>query len=160
EEQSSYILEEIIALIILVMMKRGYDSFADMPKTELMSLLSELNKKLTVKFGRFEHLTMAQMRSFFNATYSMDGALFKVLGGKAVKIAKANKLWTGMLNAPAPGLGEEPRAVWRSFTKSMGNSIVKLVKQSYADKLSISATIKLITGTRAADFKDGLINKF
>lgn len=159
EEQSSYILEEIIALIILLMMKKGYDNLGDMPKAELLSMLSELNKRLTIKFGKFEKVTINQLKSFFNASHSLTGDLFKVLSGKHIKVSGANKLWAKMMASPMPGVGDEPSAVFRSFTKSIYTNVVKVIKQGYADKLSVVDTLKLITGTRKNNFKDGLINK-
>jgi hypothetical protein len=80
----------------------------------------------------------------------------KLYSGSAVS---NNKLWVKYAKAVMPGTGQEPLTLIKDFGRSILSQTTKLVKQAYAEKMSLADITKRIKGDPKVNYKDGMINK-
>lgn len=154
----SYI-NEIAVLVLLELTRRGYTSFGDMPKRELNAALSAINNKLTDKASKLVTSLMEALRQFATVDFGISNAIFKAIGSDTYKGIRGNKLWNEIKNQIVPGAGLTTQQILTTLLGSFKNEVNKVIKMAFVDNVPLSELAAKLTGTRANNFKDGIINK-
>ena len=152
--------EQIVAALILLLLKMDYPTLSDMPKREFALFIRQASKKVNdlnkAGMNAFDKL----LRQFTSAEERMQRLIFKKLSGVTITGLDVPTVWDRIRNDPVPGIGTEPKQVVKAFANSVLIDTSKALKRAYAEKLTLQQTIALFNGTKANSYKDGLSNKF
>lgn len=159
-QQSLRVINEVKSRFAAQLVRTGKDKLSDLTKREFNQFLREFNKNYTEIMGKYEKAQLAEFKKFFKADFGEIKNLFTKLGGSTYRGLSADKLWAKMLNAPASGIGIEPKNLFSVFSTSAQNKMVAAIKIGYVDNLTPVEIMRTISGTSAAKFRDGLINRF
>lgn len=155
--------DEVVAIIIAILLASGYKTFAEMPKKELNAILSKINTQIRTKVNKFRTVTVSALKTIMSADIFVTTSVMSRLTRSRVTLTGAStsrrKLWASLTNNIIPGLGETmPQAIMTYF-RSVYEGLSKSIKGSFADNVTISEAIKRITGTKANNWKDGIMRK-
>lgn len=159
-QQSLHVINDIKLRLSAQLVRTGKDKLSDLSKREFNKFVADFTKSYNEIFGKYQTAQLAEFKKFFKADFSEVKFLNKSLSGKTYSGPKVDSLWATMQNDPASGIGTEPKKMFDVFATSSRNKMVAALKTGYADNLSMSETMKIITGTSELKFRDGLVNRF
>lgn len=163
-EKADELNDAILAVLVALLAKAGYDTLSDMPKKELRAFIAKVNAQLAKVFKNFKALTIQSLKAIVDADVEVTTAIFQKLTGKPkinLSHASMNRrlLWAKITNDVIAGAGETPLKLLSEFFATVTADVRKLILRAYADGMSIKEITALITGTKAAGYKDGLLRK-
>lgn len=160
----------IIAVVVSLVSRAGYDNIGQMPKSKLRILLGQINTRLSVKFADFKAVTIKQLQDIMGADLAVTTELFRTFNVPGVYVktridlsaASPNRkaMWAKLTNDIVPGPGVAPGELIGSYFGSVTKDVLALVRNAYADNLTAKDILTRLVGTRNNRFKDGLLNRF
>jgi len=158
-QQSLAVVEQVKTRLFSLLVRTGKEKMSDLTKREFTKLVGDFNKSFVEITGTYEKKQLAEFNKFFKADFAENRYLFGQLNGKQYKGATAESLWAKMMNNPSPGIGVEPKSMFKVFSKSAQGKMVGALKVGYADNLGMADVMKSILGTKDLKYRNGLVNK-
>ena len=159
-EETETAFEEIAAVIILLLNRLGVERLSDLTKRDLAKFVAEVNRKVAEIFNKNPGFTIDAIKEFMRTELQVYNGIYKALETpKPLPPFNGDRIVTEAVGAPVAGLGEGMAAI---ITGTLGSILADIRKQLHrgaADNLTIAEIARLIVGTRAVNFKDGLMPK-
>jgi SPP1 gp7 family putative phage head morphogenesis protein len=159
--------DEIAAAIIGALLALGITQFTSkMTKRRFDELVRHVRAAMTAILVKNNGVVVDSVQTVLAVLVKVQTSNAKLFS--ALKITKKSfngtkggnaKLYNQIMGELMPATGLTPKELIVDFNRSVMNQTVKIIKQAYADKLSIADTLKLVKGTPQAAYKDGMLNK-
>lgn len=151
--------EELVIIIVTLFAKTGYSSFDEMPKKTFNKFVSNVIKQYKAKLQKFGIRTTADLKRFMATDLTIQQFMFRTLGGVSYTSPGIGKLWASIQNAPLAGAGTEPKKILTTFFNSVLNDVRRVLTIAFANNAPLKDLLAEVRGTRAANFRDGLLRK-
>lgn len=150
--------DEITAVIVLLLNRMGYENMGEIPRKELDRFIAQVNTRVRDIFHREANLTLASLKKFMAVDRTMT---LKIMGMLETNMpsTRLDRMWSEAVNAPIPGIGIEPKVILAGVMAAILADTRKSIKIAYASNLTMRDLLASIVGTRAKNYKDGLVNK-
>lgn len=165
-EQADDVTDEIMAVLIALLLKWGFTSFADVTKTQLNAFLVRAREAMKKKMFDVSAAFVKRMQTVLAVTLTVSRSAIEVSSGTRITEKSFNgstggnkRLWMEITRDRIPGTGHLPLEMVKDFANTTMTQMMLIVKRAYADNLSLEDTLKLIKGTKDANFKDGMMRK-
>lgn len=165
-DRAEEVTDAVIMALIGAMLKLGFTSFANVPKSKLTELLSSTRKLLTKQFDRLTVDFFDRMQTVLATTLTVTKKNYEFTSGKKITAKDFNgsvggnkALWEKITRDLIPGVGHSPLELIKDFTRSTLTQVGLLLKRAYAENWTTEQLITAIRGTPRLGFKDGLARK-
>lgn len=146
-----------------------YDNLGDLTKRELRKLVASLKKAYSTTFNKYITEFVRWLEAYMSVerdAYSTIFAEMSDLGEeedltarRVAAVAPKDRLWASILLAPMGANGLLLKSMLAGLTTVAVLNLTNAVNQAYANKATKSELIEIISGTKSANNKDGLLSK-
>lgn len=165
-DRAEEITDAVIVALVAAMVKLGFTSFSNVPKSKLADLLTSTRRLLTKQFDRLTLDFYDRMQTVLASTLTVTKKNYQFTSGKKITAKDFNgstggnkRLWEKITRDLVPGTGHTPIELVKDFTRSTMAQVALLIKRAYAENWTTEQLIAAIKGTPRLGFKDGLARK-
>lgn len=156
-EQAETSLDEIAAAIILLATQLGIENLGDLTKRQMLSFVAQVRAKIKEVFNKHAAVTVEHIEAFLAANIELTGQVLEAVLGKPVPYGTVNLPYNTVANTPIAGTGIEPNALISATLAAITADLVAAIKSGYADSKPLAEFIRDIVGTKANNYRDGII---
>lgn len=160
------ITDTVIAAILTLLLRKGFTSFADVPKRQVNGLITEARQTITLTLDNGNAALVERMQRALMATVNVNRRLIEKTSGKLVKVkdyagtkAGTSRLWKKIAGDIVPGTGMSPTELLKDFNRASIAMLITGIKRAYADKWTAKELVDYYKGTPRLKHKDGALNK-
>lgn len=165
-DEAESVTDEILAVLIALLLRSGFTSFADVTKTKLNAFLVRAREALKGQMLKMSKGFVARMQNVLAVTLTVNRHTAEYTSGKKIThkdyngTAGGNKrLWVKLTKDAVPGTGHLPLEMLKDFANTTITQMLLTVKRAYADNWTMEELLKHLKGTPEANFKDGVLRK-
>lgn len=151
--------EALTLMLAALLVKWGYESLDKMPKRVLAEFIAAFNEKANKLIKAFYLSFMKELKGVVKVNALVTSLNYSFLSGKPAASPKSSYMWRKITNDVIPGTGHLPGNLLKDYLRSVRNQIVALIRRGYSEKWDTKRIIKELNGSRARNFKDGLMHR-
>lgn len=135
-----------------------FEDLGDMSKTELAKFLRQLTELNKIAFGKYTEDAIEAIRNFMIVDRDLVQPLIKDDSNLALLLLNAS-LWSRITNTPMGATGTNILPTLSAFGSMSGTSLVNAIRKAWVNQEKTSDLLKLLIGTKTANYRDGEIGK-
>lgn len=167
-ERATTITDELIAVVVALLIKRGYTSFANVKASQIRTFLADVKTQLTIVFDKGDATLAARMLTVLSVLLETKKTSAAYFTGKNPALEKSKYEGTEASNKALlaeiqkediPGIGASMLLMLKEYRRGATQQINMMIKRAFADNWTVEQLIKTLKGTPAKNFRDGALNK-
>lgn len=165
-DKANDITDEVIAALVVLLLKSGMSSFADVTKKNFDAFIRKAREVLERKLGAVSTGLVKRLQDVLAVTLAVSKTTLQHATGNRVTEAAFNgsnganrKLWKRITGEVVPGVGHTPTQMIKDFTTSTYATVMRTLRRAYADNWTMAQLIDELKGTKDADYRNGVLRK-
>ena len=164
-DEASSFTDEAIAVLLALLLRRGYTSFAEITKRDMNALIVDARKALNAQLEKGSETFLARMQNILAYTLPVTLAVYAKATRKAIPkefaatATNLKRLWASIVKDPIPAAGVSMGEMVKDLGRALVTQMSVALKRAYADNWTLTDLTNFLKGTPAKNFKDGALNK-